>query len=155
MHRVYAAGENDIRELNRIAYESEAYWGYDQEYMDKFRKIYKVTGEYVKSNPTFIFAEGERIIGFYSLKKNDNETELEFFYIDPQYIGKGYGKKMWDSLADYCKSEGIKSFMLVTSPQARGFYEKMGAVVVEEVESLLRAGRKIPRLMYNVTDGIV
>lgn len=152
---VYAAEKNDINGLNRIAYESEAYWGYDQEYMDRFREIYRVTDEYIKSNPTFILSDEGRMVGFYSLKKNDNETEPDFFYIDPKYIGKGYGKIMWDSLIKYCKNEGIKSFTLVTSPQARGFYEKMGAVVVEEVESILRAGRKIPKLKVNVTDSIV
>jgi len=150
MCSIFKAEENHIDELNRIAYESEAWWGYDSEFMERFRAIYRITEEYIRKNPTFILVENGSIIGFFSFIKSENETELEYFYIDPRYIGKGYGKKMWDSLKEYCKETGIESFSLVTSPQAKGFYEKMGAVVTDEVESLLRKGRKIPKLEYTV-----
>jgi len=147
---IHAAKRNDVDELNRIAYESEAYWGYDQEYMKRFKEVYRVTEEYISKNPTFVLFEGNLIIGFYSLLVHNKEIELELFYIDPQHIGKGYGKKMWNHMINYCKSVGIKSFSLVTSPQAQGFYEKMGAVMIGEVDSLLREGRKIPRLKFVV-----
>ena len=150
MCNIYEAKEKDVDELNRIAYESEAYWGYDSEYMRKFEEVYKVTEDYIRKNPTFVLVEGKLIIGFYSISVEDKEAELELFYIDPQRIGKGYGKKMWNHLINYCKSVGINSFSLVTSPQAKGFYEKMGAIMIGEVDSLLRKGRKIPRLKFNV-----
>ncbi|NLW03504.1 MAG: GNAT family N-acetyltransferase [Clostridiaceae bacterium] len=150
MCSIHKVEKSHIEELNRIAYESEAWWGYDSEFMEKFKAIYKITEDYIRDNPTLVLIENGSIIGFFSFVKNENETELEYFYIDPQYIGKGYGKKMWDNLVDYCKATGIYSFSLVTSPQAKGFYEKMGAVVTDEVESLLRKGRKIPKLRYTV-----
>ncbi len=59
---------------------------------------------------------------------------------------------MWDHLIKYCKRVGVKSFSLVTSPQAKGFYEKMGVVMIGEVESLLREGRKIPRLKFEIVN---
>ncbi|WP_081743192.1 GNAT family N-acetyltransferase [Acetivibrio clariflavus] len=150
MYYIRPAEKNDVEELNRVAYESEAYWGYDLEYMKRFEEIYRITEDYIIANPTFVFLETNRIIGFYSLLVHDNKPELELFYIKPQYIGKGYGKEMWNHLIDYCKRMDIKFFYLVTSPQAKGFYEKMGAVVIDEVDSLLREGRKIPRLKFEV-----
>lgn len=150
MCHIRIAEKNDVDVLNKIAYESEAYWGYDLEYMKRFEEIYRVTEDYIRVNPTFILFDGNTVFGFYSLSVHDMETELELFYISPQYIGKGYGKKMWDHLISYCKKAGIESFLLVTSPQAKGFYEKMGAVVIDEVDSLLREGRKIPRLKFDV-----
>ncbi|HOJ79010.1 MAG TPA: GNAT family N-acetyltransferase [Bacillota bacterium] len=150
MDYIIAAQKTDLDDLNRIAYESEAYWDYDWEYMQRFKAIYRITEDYIKQNPTFILVERDRIIGFYSLLVNAQEVELEFFYIAPQYIGKGYGRRMWTYLIDYCKAEGIKSFFLVTSPQAQEFYEKMGAVKVGEVESIVRKGRRIPRLKFEV-----
>ncbi|AFM41524.1 hypothetical protein Desaci_2587 [Desulfosporosinus acidiphilus SJ4] len=36
-------GESEI--LTNIAVRSEAYWGYDSSYMEKFQSIYKVTEE--------------------------------------------------------------------------------------------------------------
>ncbi|HQA58287.1 MAG TPA: GNAT family N-acetyltransferase [Acetivibrio sp.] len=152
MYYIRDAKEGDVDELNRIAYESESYWGYDLEYMIRFKEVYKLTEDDIIKNPTFVLLEGNHIIGFYSLLMYDKEVELELFYIDPQNIGKGYGKKMWDHLIKYCKRVGVKSFSLVTSPQAKGFYEKMGVVMIGEVESLLREGRKIPRLKFEIVN---
>ncbi len=93
MYYIRDAKEGDVDELNRIAYESESYWGYDLEYMIRFKEVYKLTEDDIIKNPTFVLLEGNHIIGFYSLLMYDKEVELELFYIDPQNIGKGYGKK--------------------------------------------------------------
>ncbi len=147
---VYIRATEGIKldELNRIAIESEAYWGSDSDFMEKFKTTYKVTEEFIKKNPTFILFEENQIVEFYSLSIKAEENEIEFFYIDPQYIGKGYGKKMWNHLIDYCKEIRIKEIILITSPPAKEFYEKMGAIQIDEVESLLRKGRIIPKLKY-------
>jgi len=52
--------------------------------------------EDIRENPTIVLLENSSIIGVFSFVKSENETELEYFYIDPRYIGKGYGKKMWE-----------------------------------------------------------
>lgn len=47
-----------------------------------------------------------------------------------------------------CETMNIKELSIVTSPQAKEFYTKMGAVEVGEVESLIKKGRIIPKLLY-------
>lgn len=59
------ASANDLAELNRIAYESEAYWGYDEKHMEKFREIYSITEGFISTNPTVILLEGSQMIGFF------------------------------------------------------------------------------------------
>ncbi len=152
LYHILAAGGNEANELNRIAIESESYWGYDSDFMDKFKIIYQVTEEFIKGNQTFILYEDERIIGFYSISNKPKGNELEYFYIEPHCIGKGYGKGMWDHLINYCKAHNIKDFALVTSPQAKRFYEKMGAMYIGEVESTLEKGREIPKLKCILSD---
>lgn len=140
--------EADI--LTNIAIRSEAYWDYDSVFIESFKSIYKVTGEFISNNPTFLMEEDKNIVGFYSILKGDKETELEYFYIEPQSIGKGYGKLLWNHMVDYCRKQHINEIALVTSPQAIGFYTKMGAVLVGEVNSLVIKERKIPRLVYTM-----
>ena len=152
MYHILAAEGHEASELSRISIESESYWGYDSNFMDKFKVIYQVTEDFIRKNPTFILYEDGRIIGFYSLLIKQEGNTIEFFYIEPQYIGKGYGEKMWNHLANYCKGHNIKDFTLVTSPQAKEFYEKMGAIQIGEVESSLKKGRKIPELKYNLEE---
>lgn len=68
--------------MTEIAIRSEAYWGYDEEYMEKFKEIYKVTEEYIKNFPVFVLKERGKVIGFYSLLFKGEKVMLEFFYVD-------------------------------------------------------------------------
>lgn len=136
--------------LTNIAIKSEAYWEYDSNFMENFKAIYKVTEEFIDNNPTCVIEEDGSIVGFYGLLIGDKEVSLEYVYIGIEYIGKGYGKLLWDHLVDNCKNLGIKELVLVTSPQAKEFYTKMGAIPSGEVSSLVIKERKIPRLIYTI-----
>lgn len=136
--------------LTNIAIESESYWNYDSEHIEKFKTEYKVTEEFISNNLTFIIENDETLIGFYGLVIENNETSLEYLYIVPEYINKGYGKLLWNHMVAYCKRNSISEFSMVTSPQSKEFYTKMGAVQVGEIESLVKKGRKIPLLTYKL-----
>lgn len=136
--------------LSDIAFKSEAYWGYDSDYMNKFKSIYNVSEEFINNNPTVIIEEDDNIVGFYGIVNEESETTLEYFFIEPKYIGKGYGKLLWNYLVKDCKNRRIKEFSIVTSLQAKDFYVKMGAIPCGEVESLLKKGRIIPQLIYRI-----
>jgi len=151
MVNIRRAAAHDARVLSDIAYHSEAYWGYDPEYMENFRSLYRVTEEFISHNRTYVLEEQNRILGFYGLAARGTVNSLEYFFIEPQSIGRGYGKVLWEHLLDFtCRPSGIKEFEIVTSPQAKEFYTKLGAVWLGEVESLLKKGRMIPRLMYGL-----
>ncbi len=149
MVHIRPAETHEAGKLTSIAIKSEAYWGYDPEFMKNFEEIYKVTEDFIRENPTFVMQEEDTVVGFYAVIAGEKQNELEYFYIEPQRIGKGYGKIMWNHLEEYCMKLGMRDIEMVTSPQARAFYERMGAVHVAEVESFLRKGRMIPRLRYS------
>lgn len=150
MLSIRPAKTNESETLSNIAARSESYWGYDSDYMEKFKAIYKVTEEFISKNTTFIIEEDNNIIGFYGVLMENDMDSLEYFFIEPEYIGQGYGKLLWNHLVKHCKIIGIKEFNIVTSPQAQEFYIKMGAVTCGEIESLLKKGRIIPELIYTV-----
>ena len=54
--------------------------------------------------------------------------KLEYFYVSERDLGKGYGKQMWNHMTNWCKEHKIQKIHFVTSDQAIGFYEKMGAI---------------------------
>ncbi|WP_291576359.1 GNAT family N-acetyltransferase [Clostridium sp. UBA4548] len=144
------ASSCDCEELTNLAIRSEAYWGYDSNYMDRFKEIYKVDKEFINNNPTYIIKENEDIVGSYGILISEEESALEYFFIEPKYIGKGYGRLLWNHAIDICKRLNIKEFEIVTSPQAKEFYIKMGAKYQGEIESLVAKERIIPRLVYKV-----
>jgi N-acetylglutamate synthase-like GNAT family acetyltransferase len=140
----------DSEILTNLAIESESYWGYDYAFMEKFKSIYKVTPEFINNNPTYVIHEDENILGFYGILVEKNEISLEYLFILPKNIGKGYGKLLWNHMLKTCEDLGIKEFEIVTSPKAKDFYVKLGAKPVGEVDSLVIKGRKIPKLIYTL-----
>ncbi|MBE0450406.1 MAG: GNAT family N-acetyltransferase, partial [Clostridia bacterium] len=75
------ADSKDLNQLNKIAYESEAYWGYDEEFMSIFKEKYAIDEEFLKQSETFVMTDDEAIIGFFSITKHGIEATLEYFYI--------------------------------------------------------------------------
>ncbi len=148
MQRIVRAKIKDAMALTHLAIRSEAYWGYDDAFMEKFKAIYHVSEDFIENHPTYMMMEGEKIVGFYGILLDEREISLEYFFIEPQYIGQGYGKIMWEHLIGECEMLGIKAFTLVTSPQAKDFYIKRGAKLCGEVDSLVIEGRKVPKLIY-------
>jgi len=143
------ADTSHCERLNRIAVNSEAFWGYDSDFMESFKALYNIREEFIRDNETYVIEENESIIGFYSILMDNKEASLEYFYIEPKYIGKGYGRTLWNHLVNKCRNNNINEIVLVTSPQAKDFYIKMGAVQTGEVESIVMEGRKIPKLVYS------
>ncbi|WP_432407685.1 GNAT family N-acetyltransferase [Wukongibacter sp. M2B1] len=148
MFQVRRAKICEAKILTDLVVRSEAYWGYDSAFMENFRSLYRVTEEFINNNETFVMEEKEGIIGFYAILIDEKETSLEYFYIDSKSIGRGYGKLLWEDMIKNCKEQGIDAITFVTSPQAKEFYIKMGAIQVGEVDSIVITDRKIPRLVY-------
>ncbi|MCJ7691722.1 MAG: GNAT family N-acetyltransferase [Clostridiaceae bacterium] len=150
MLNIRSAKADEYKILTNIAIESESFWEYDSDHIEKFKAVYKVTEEFISSNSTFVIEKDGNIVGFYGFIIENNEPSLEYLYIKPQYINKGYGKLLWKHMVANCKNNNIREFSVVTSLQTREFYTKMGAVQVGEIESLVQKGNKIPLLTYTL-----
>lgn len=139
------AEPREAKEITDLAVVSEAFWGHDKKFLDKFRVIYEVTEDFIRNNPTLVLEESNKLIGFYSIVESDEDVILEYFYIDPIYIRKGYGMKLWNDLIEYCKNRGILEFQFVAGDEAKDFYLRMGAIKIGETFSLVNKNRKISK----------
>ncbi len=101
MITIVSASPKDASLLASLEIRSESYWGYSSDFMAKFKEIYLITEEFILNNPTYILKDHESIIGFYGILLND-EVSLEYLFIEPVYIGKGYGKMLWKHALDEC-----------------------------------------------------
>lgn len=50
MNTVRVAKDEMSNLLSELAYYSESYWGYDNDYMEKFKLYYNVTKEFINEN---------------------------------------------------------------------------------------------------------
>ncbi len=144
------AMKDDSEILTLLAIESEATWGFDAAFMDIFRRTYIISENFITGNLVYKMLKDDQLIGFFGIVKEDYMSKLEYFYIAPDYIGKGYGKKMWLSMQEICGENHIDQIELVTSPEAGDFYLACGAEYIETVESMVIKDRMIPKFRYKI-----
>ncbi len=70
-------------------------------------------------------------------------------FIEPLHIGKGIGSIMFNNLRERFVNEGIVEMGILSDPNARGFYEKMGCQYVREYPSTIK-NRTIPYFLFRL-----
>jgi len=64
-------------------------------------------------------------------------------------IGKGIGTKLFSHVRENCDSRGISELGILSDPNARGFYEKMGCEYIQEYPSTIK-NRTTPYLKLKI-----
>ena len=150
MNEIIEASVEDTERLSALEIRSESYWGYGQDFMNKFKEHYLITERFISSNPTYILKNNDVLIGFYGLRITGEEPALEYLFIEPDYIGQGFGKKLWNHALAECEKRNIREFTIITSPDAREFYVRLGAIFYTTTDSLITNGRKTPKLIFRL-----
>lgn len=149
MIKLVKAMPEDVEYLRALAHKSEAHWGYDKKFMDAFDSKFNITEKFILNNPVYVIRENLVPIAFWGLRRDYETCELEYFYVAEQYLGKEYGKQMWNHMINWCKEHKIRKFHFVTGYQTVGFYEKMGAMQDGISRSMIDE-RPIPHFIYEI-----
>lgn len=141
---------SDTKMLRNLAFSSEQFWGYDGRFMEIFDKTFNITPDFIKNHPVYVgfVPDSSEPVCFWGMIPDGDCGELEYFYTQSSRLKKGYGRLMWNHLTDWCRRNRIRTLTMVTSPQAVGFYEKMGAYR-EGTRNSSIDGRKIPFLVFH------
>ena len=150
MMKFVQATPEDVKSLRSLAHKSEAHWDYDKQFMDVFDSKFNITEKFIVSNPVYILLENLIPVAFWGIRYDSETWELEYFYVSERNLGNGYGKQMWNHMTNWCKEHKIRTIHFVTSHQAVGFYEKMGAIQKGISQSMID-GREIPHFVYELS----
>jgi GNAT superfamily N-acetyltransferase len=150
MVQIRPARPQDAQALTDLAVRSEAHWGHDATFMDTFRRIYAVTPAFIERNPAFLAEDARGLAGFYALVPEEGGLSLEYLFLEPDRLGEGLGRTLWQHMAAHCRAQGIREVRLVCGPEPKAFYLKMGAVETGEIESLVRPGRKVACMAFAI-----
>lgn len=116
---VFHTKENPTEDdINHVRHRLQDYNGPFWEVEERYKYVISLTDEdkYVGGVVFTIFGEW---------------VEIDYFWVDPEQRGKGYGKKILTELERYSTSKGCKMCFLNTfSFQAKPFYEKNGYKIV-------------------------
>jgi N-acetylglutamate synthase-like GNAT family acetyltransferase len=116
------AHENESDYLSDLAIRSKSHWPYPEDYLEKSKELLEISPHYIDAHEVIVAEEDDKIIGFYAMEREF----VEHFWIDPGYIGKGYGTEMFGNLMTQAREMNLGYLYLYSEPFAIGFYEKMG-----------------------------
>jgi N-acetylglutamate synthase-like GNAT family acetyltransferase len=114
---------SDCPMLTQIVRTSAAY---DGEYRVMVADI-TITAEQAARDDLFVAGQDDRVIGFYSLKTDTEEAELDFMFVDDNWRGTGVGRALWSHMLEQARSRGFETVKIVSHPPAEAFYRLMGA----------------------------
>jgi streptomycin 6-kinase len=142
---------SDLNALNHLLRASKQYWGYDKQFMDKFMQLVGITPEHLQHAQTFLVYVKQKMVGFFGFSTHsDGVLELEYFFLHPDYIGKGHGRDLWHICCEAAKKLGKKEFVIWSDPNVEAFYIKMGCEKIGKKRSPMASNRYSPVLRYKI-----
>lgn len=136
--------------LGPLALRSKAHWGYSAEFLDACRAELTYRPAEVESRRMVVAESGGRLLGFYSLDGDPPRGELGNMWVEPDAIGTGVGRRLWDHAMAAARTAGFATLRIDADPHAEGFYLAMGARRIGQSPSGSIAGRLLPLLEVDV-----
>ncbi|MBP3886806.1 MAG: GNAT family N-acetyltransferase [Cellulosilyticum sp.] len=139
------AQAEDALFLTSISFGAKKYWNSSKEAFITSNNDLMITEEYLKENIVFVAQKQDTIIGYCSLHETKEGTSqieqvikegywLEHLFIRPAYIQKGIGRRLIEEVTAYCGENNIREFSVISTSSINGFYEKIGAEYMGDIE---------------------
>jgi GNAT superfamily N-acetyltransferase len=113
--------------LKEIAIASKEFWGYEPERVREWADQGDFSREALHKLALFVADAGGRAIGWASVEPRGEAAWLADLWIEPDWIGKGVGSRLFREAAEHARRGGATTMEWEAEPNAQGFYEKMGA----------------------------
>ncbi|MGG4444184.1 GNAT family N-acetyltransferase [Brevibacillus fortis] len=138
--------------MSELAYRSKAYWGYSDEFMEACREDLTLSPAHIENHEVYVLEAEGSIKGFMSLEKDSEQEKwlLGFLFMEPEAVGKGYGKALWHHMVEMAQELDIPVITIHSDPYAEPFYLSRGAKRVGEIASTVIPGRKLPLLEVEI-----
>ena len=141
------ATTDDTATLTNIAHDAKRYWGYPDHWIEHWRDELTISNDFVNANDVYVFVNDEEVRGFYALVVRNDKAELEHLWVTPKHIGTGVGKELFLHAMQRAGSRDVSEVQISSDPNAEGFYQKMGAHRIGEIQADMDdKPRTVPRL---------
>lgn len=133
------ANTDDHEILTGITKRSKAWWGYSKEQIEIWSEQLTITRTYIETKSVYKLVVDNRIAGYYAFfNTRENTIRLDNLFVLPEYIGKGFGRKLMEDFFSRLKQSGATTIDLHSEPFAEKFYTKFGFVKVGQLETSIR-----------------
>lgn len=135
--------------LTALCLRSKAHWGYDEAFMRASTPSLTITAERIADGRVLVAEdEGGNLLGIATADPlpAKGDFDLAHLFVDAHAIGRHVGEKLLRAIVALIRSEGATRLMIESDPNAKGFYERLGAEQIGQVPSASIPGRMLPLL---------
>ena len=137
--KITQAINKDYAVLTAITIRSKAFWGYTTAQIEGWRHELTITKEYIDRNQVYVLRHDQQLLGYYALDHiTKAKAKIDFLFINPEELGKGYGKQLCTDLIKRAKTMGYETITVDADPNAEAFYKKLGFETVGKLESSIK-----------------
>jgi N-acetylglutamate synthase-like GNAT family acetyltransferase len=137
--------------LTEIAHAAKRHWGYSESWIEHWQADLTITPEFIARNEMYVAMIDEEVVGCCALVFSAALAELEHMWIRPQHMGTGVGRALFLHAQERAANLEISVLEISADPNAEGFYERMGARRIGEVQSEIEGQpRVLPRLSVDL-----
>ncbi len=119
-------------------------------------------GVIADGSPPFVAVADARLVGFcHAGPSRDDDAlpatgEVTSIYLDPEYVGRGAGRALWNAALDQLRGAGcgrVSVWVLDTNQRGRSFYERMGLTADGTSKDDDHGGFPVSEVRYEATIG--
>lgn len=137
--------------LTALCVRSKAHWGYDAAFMARAMSELTVKPGWIAEGLVLVAEVGGAPAGVAGIvDEGDGCFDVSVFFVDPDCMGAGLGRVLFDAMCDLARTKGAKRLTILSDPNAEPFYRRMGAVRIGEERSSSATGRILPLLALDL-----
>ena len=141
------ATSDEADALTTLAHLAKRHWNYPAEWIDYWKAELTITPEFIRDHQVFVAVIDQAIAGCCALVISDALAEIEHMWIDPNQMGKGIGRALFEHAQQRARELGFDELELSADPNAEGFYERMGAKRIGKIPAdMFGQPRVLPRM---------
>lgn len=152
MHlQIRRAAPDEAGTLTALAHAAKRHWNYPQAWIERWKTDLTITPDFIANHEVYVATIDGAIAGCCALVVGDSLAELEHMWIDPQQMGNGVGRALFEYTKQRAQKLGLAELELSADPHAEGFYERMGAKRIGEVQADMDGQHRVlPRMKVKV-----
>ena len=149
--KIERAHRTDAKKLTELTIRSKDYWNYGTKQIEEWRDDLTINQKYIDENQVYKLTVADKLTGFYAFQPENTKTiKLSFLFIEPEAIGKGYGKVLVSDFLQRIEESEFESVVLDADPNAEKFYERFGFKTIGKLKSSI-ADRYLPVMEMKIT----
>jgi len=150
--QIRRAQPDEAAALTGIAHLAKRHWGYPENWIEHWRDELTITPDFIANNETYVAVAGGEIAGCCALVLRDSQAELEHMWIRPEQMGTGIGRALFHQIVERATQLKAAGLEISSDPNAEGFYKRMGAKRIGEVQSEIEGQpRVLPRMSVDLS----